>query len=239
MSTISRLYGAVVALAVLFGTSTAASAGFIFTAQNRFVTGQLGGALGSAGPQTFTASDFGLFDAATSLTIPTYGGAANQHQRSELLPLAITVAGDTLCILPAMVGTGSAFTRSYTSVGFDLTDTATEVTLSASGTASSGGIPIHEIKLIGPAPATTPIVYWDAFGSEFPAVSGSRSTSLTLSPGSYQFIVDMQSSSSAFPTNNHSVPNFNVALAIPEPGSVVGAGLFALTTALMTRRRRR
>ena len=222
--------------ALLFCTS-AASAGFIFTSQNRFVTGQLGGSLGSAGPQTFTApaSGFALFEASTSLTIPTYGGAADQHQRSELSPLSISVIGDASCIRPAMVGTGTANTRSFTDVSFDLT-ASTDVTLAASGTAFSSGIPIHQIKLIGPG--STIIVNWDAFnsGALFPQGSGSRSSNFTLAPGSYQFIVDMQSFNGS--VNSHSVPNFNVAMTIPEPGSAAGV-LLALTAALTTRRGRR
>ena len=229
MPTMNRFWAGkvIVLLALLFGMSTAASAAFIFTAQQRYVFGQLGGQLGSAGPQQINATDFGLFDATTNLTVPTYGGSANQHQRSELLSDAITVLGDSDCFRPAEVGTGTATTHSYPDVRFDL-PAATDVMLSASGVAFSSGIPIHRIILSGPAGS---IVNWDAFnsGTLFPQGSGSRSSSFTLAPGSYQFIVDMSSHNSNSTSNNDSVPNFNVALTVPEPGGVsLICGVFAL-----------
>jgi hypothetical protein len=231
---------AVVTVAVWFVTSTAASAGFIFTAQERYVTGEVGGALGHAGPQTFTATDFGLFDAATSLTVPTYGGSANQRQRSQLLSDVITVSGGAGVYRPGMVGTGWANARSYTSVRFDI-DEPTEVTLTASGSDFVGGIPIHEIRLLRTAPTMAYVSYWDALGDAdglFAAANGgSRAGSFTLIPGSYQFVVDMQSYDTAIAGQSHGVPNFNVSLAIPEPGgALVGAGVFALA-ARPTRRR--
>src|SRR5438045_1537950 len=90
MKVTRRLCGCAFLTAILLHCSLAPAA-FIFTSQNRLVTGQLSGSLGGAGPQTISAPGFGLFDATTNLTVPTYGGSANQHQFSQLLPDAITV----------------------------------------------------------------------------------------------------------------------------------------------------
>ena len=239
MSSIGGLVrGAVVAVAVLVGTSTAASAGFIFTAQERYVTGEIGGALGHAGPQTFTATDFGLFDAAVSLTVPTYGGGAIARQRSQLLSDVISVTGTSDTNRPAMVGTGWASARSCTSVKFDVSD-ATDVTLLATGSDYGSGIAFHEIKLarLGTSGALIGYVaYWDAFGTEglFPSSGAGRSGSFTLTPGSYQLMADMQSYVHATDSAD-GVPNFNVSLAIPEPDGV-SVALLALAAGLTRRR---
>ena len=218
-----------VAVALLLAASHA-SAAFNFTSQNRFVTGTLSGSLGGAGPQTITSPGFGIFDATTNLTVPTYGGAANQYQHSELLPNAILVNGDADIFRPAEVGTGSASCRSLTDVTFDVTE-STAATFAASGVAFSGGIPFHSIKLTGPSTN----VSWDQFGSGFPVTTGSKSTDLTLAPGSYRLIVDLQSFNSNISSNNHGVFDWNVSLTVPEPGCLA---LLAIAPALVMRRRR-
>lgn len=229
--------GALISFAVLFGTASAASAGFIFTAQERYVTGELGGNLGHAGPQKFSATDFGLFDRTTSLTIPTYGGGASASQRSQLLSDAITVAGQLGTGRPAMVGTGWASAASYTSVSFDL-PTTTDVTLSASGRVSGFSMLGRRIYLTQPGSAS--IASWDDQGSGglFPAGNISRSGNFTLPAGSYQLLVSMSSYDSAIAGSSYGTPEFNVALTIPEPGgaSVV---VFALAAAAAGRTRRR
>jgi hypothetical protein len=241
----SRFRGGVaaVAVALLLGAAAVrdAAAGFIFTSQTRSVTGSLSGALGAVGPQTITAPpapDFSVFDGTVNLTHPTYGGSAFAHQRSELLPLAITVAGQTGASRPAMVGTGIASASSSTSVSFNLVDAATEVTLSASGTCFNNlSTPFHSIRLTGPTGTTPYLVDWNSFNSAgFPATSGSRSTALTLGPGTYTFSVGMSSYNDSH--MSHGVSNFNVALAIPEPASLMSPlGVSGL--ALSRRRRRR
>jgi hypothetical protein len=232
-----------VAAAALLGAPAGAPAGFIFTAQDRSVSGELGGNLGHVGPQTITAPpapNFSVFDATVSLTDPNYGGGASAHQRSTLLADAITLTGETGASRPAMVGTGWANASSNTNVNFDLVNSATEVTLVASGTVHNfGSIPNDYIRLTGPGP--TFLVNWGSFNSTtlFPGVSGSRATTLTLGPGSYQLSVRMDAANDA--RSSHGASNFNVALTIPEPAgvAVVVLAMAAATTTTLRRRRRR
>jgi hypothetical protein len=217
---------------ILLLSGSGARAQFTYTAQTRSVSGSLSG--GGSASQTITAPDFALFDATTNLTLPTTGGSADQHQRSELLAHAITVLGDVSIFRPTFAGTGLANTRSLTDVFFDLA-TTTDVTLFASGTAFSSGIPTHDIKLTGPSTN----IDWNAFnsGALFPQGSLPRSTNLTLGPGTYRFIVDMHSFNTSIIPNSHSVPNFNVSLAVvPEP-TFTGLLMTLLPLALKRRRR--
>src|SRR5688572_12902760 len=89
---------ALVVVALLGFSTSAARAGFIFQTQSREVSGTVGVAGLGGNQQRISAPSFGLFDATTNVTFPTYGGVANQHQRSELLPDLITVIGDTICV---------------------------------------------------------------------------------------------------------------------------------------------
>lgn len=124
----------VIAISIVLFASSTAQADFNYTGQTRWVYGELSGALAPTISQTINApNNFNLFDATTSLTHPTYGGLANQHQRSELLPGSISITGDILAAPPSEVGTGIAETETYTSVTFSLS-TATDVALAASGT---------------------------------------------------------------------------------------------------------
>src|SRR5438874_4917815 len=127
MSTTGKLRGGALLMALLVSASVAPAA-FNYTLQTRSVHGDAGGSLGSATPQTISATNFGVFDATTNVTVPTYGGSANQHQHSELLPTSIIVTGDTNVFRPAEVGTGIANTETITDVTFTISVT-TQVAL--------------------------------------------------------------------------------------------------------------
>ena len=227
------LRGGLIAIALLLTHSTAHAA-FNFVSQNRSVTGTLSGFYGSDTDTITAPNNFNVFDATTDPEVPPYGGTARQHQRSELLPHLIDVTGGASVFRPAMVGTGQATAQTTTSVTFNIL-TATQVLLYAEGSVSNGlGIPSRSITLTGPGTS----ISWNAFNSSglFPAVSGSRSTTATLAPGSYTFGASFYSSNNQI-ENTTSVSNFHVYLQeVPEP-SMLAVPLAALT--LLGRKRSR
>jgi hypothetical protein len=223
--------GGVIALVLLLAAPSA-GATFNYTAQTRSVTGTLSGFYGSD-TESLSAPNFALFDATTSPAVPPYGGTAQQHQRSELLPSLIDVEGGASVFRPAMVGTGQATAQTTTSVTFNIL-TTTEVLLYAEGSVSNGlGIPSRSISLSGPGTS----ISWTAFNSPglFPAVAGFRSTTATLGPGTYTFGASFYSSNNQI-ENTTSVPSFHVYLQeVPEPASL--AVVLAAAVPLMRRRR--
>jgi len=207
-------------VAVLVGTS-AAWAGFIFDTQTRQVEGRVWAGVGSTYSDTITAPNFGLFDATTHVTDPTYGGSANQHQRSQLLPNLITVIGDTTCYRPGNAGAGQAYARSSFDVNFTVTQ-PTLVSLEASGSLTgSAATNSRAIGLIGP---NADIRWGNGYSPGlFPEVSGTNSTTVTLAPGSWRFLVSLASSDDRF-TGYSAVNNFDVRLReLPEPGFLAPA----------------
>ena len=223
-----RLCCAATLLGIFFCAT--ASAAFNFVTQTRSVWGSCGGYFGSDS-ETITSPGFGLFDATTSVTVPTYGGGANQHQHSELLSDKILYSGSASVYRPAMVGTGIAEATTSIDVTFHIS-TATQIALEASGNAFGFGTAPQTISLTGPATN----INWSIFDSGlFPAVSGSRSTTALLQPGDYRFRSGFYSTNTNYPSNNFGISSFNITLSeVPEPGCLA---LLAIVPTLAIRRR--
>lgn len=218
------------AAAIVLLTASNAPAAFTFLTQTRSVWGSCYGYYGGDS-ETITSPGFGVFHATTSVTVPTYGGAANQHQHSELLPNAIYYSGSASVFRPAMVGTGIAEARTTFDVTFHVS-TATQVALEASGTVFGFGTDPRTISLTGPGTN----ISWNTFESGvLPTISGSRSTTAILEPGDYRLRAGFFSINTNYPSNNYGVSSFNIGLTeVPEPG---GLALLEIAPALMKRRR--
>ena len=210
-----------------------ASAAFVFQTQTRSVSGQAIGPAGQ-GNQTINAPNFGVFDATTSVTAPTYGGFIAQHQRSELLSNLIKVTGDLQLSRPAAAGQSSAYADTNTDVTFTVSQ-PTPVTLQASGTLTNSALfNARAIRLVGP---NATINWGNGFSPGlFPEASGTHTTSLTLDPGSWRFLVHLASSHDS--NGFSSVPSFSVQLSeVPEP-ALLAPALIGFAPLVRTRRKK-
>jgi hypothetical protein len=249
MSRMTSVRGFALVVASLVGmtmTATTASADFVYTSQTRSATATYGRP-GVESSLTLTAPNFGVFDAtATAPDHPSIeGGNASQRQRSELLPGQITVQGAPVGLLyPAFGGTGYAWGRTITDVLFEVTN-PTAVTLQAMGTViiqdpyfgvNDPGSP-RSISLTGPG---TDIV-WDRDDlGMFPRVSGNRSATAGLLPGTYRLLVDVRSDYHPASGSQHrSETDFTVTLTeVPEP-SLLGVAMMAMVPLVRRGRSRR
>jgi len=189
-------------------------ADFLYTSQTRYVTAFTHGPSGNLS-QTFTASNYNQFDQTAFVQDST--GFSKQHQNSLLGANSISAIGDYADQRPTFAGTGAASGRTVTDVTFDV-PTTTDVDLSAaisiSDTAPPGGSRI--VSLTGPSAS----ISWAISASNPTPWTGSRSAQLTLTPGSYRLLVDLNSSDTASGDTftRTIVPSFNVQLsAVPEP----------------------
>jgi hypothetical protein len=219
----------------LLATPAALAAPFLYTLQNRSVTAHTHGPAGDPS-QFLSASDFALFDKTASVTDALGAGFANQHQKSTLLPDAISVVGDFAGVQPAFAGTGTATGNAHADITFTIS-ASTDVTLSVTGgvTDPNGTAGNRQVSLTGPGtnislPMALPLI--------FGAGAVNKSQQATLGPGTYELLVDLFSAH-GFGSNISQVNSFDVELTVPEPASVAISVMAIAGAASALGRRRR
>ena len=219
---------------------SSAQAGFSYTSATRTVTANASTATSSGGTQTFTATNFLPFNQTASSVDSVNNGFAHQNQNSQLLPSEIDVAGTFSGQRPALAGSGSASGQTTANISFSVS-TTTDFALDAIISLNDGINNIPQgpriVSLTGPSGT---LVSWPINLIYSPAPwTGSRSTTLTLAPGSYTLLVDLHSFIAGLPGPTlvpTTVPNYNVSLKqVPEPAAMLT--LLAATPLLASRRR--
>lgn len=196
----------------------AASAGFTYTASNRYITA-FATSEGVSNSQTITAPAFAPFNQTVNMEVhgPQFGngGYGSASQTSQLNPLGISAGGSWSGRRDSQLGSPSGGGTSHFSANFTL-DEAAEFTLEASGAMTQFGFGTTD-GLPGGFLFMTPGNYHG-----------------TMRAGTYQ-LVGEASGSAGFPPSGN---GFSMTLTIPSPGSA--AALLGLAAGLpLVRSRRR
>jgi hypothetical protein len=221
-------------VALFLCTSLATAAPFVYTSQTRSVFAHTHGPGGDP-TQSFSASNFALFDQTAAVADSSGFGNASQRQRSELLADTISILSSFSGVRPAFAGTGIADGQSTAIIAFTVAG-ATNVRLDANvGWTENLVLPQgpRTVSLIGPGAN----IDWRIYNYPPDPWLGPRSVNLTLTPGSYTLTVDLDSWIGGFQPAFSTAGGTVTLTQVPEPAALAATSL--LTTALIVRRRNR
>ena len=211
--------------------SQASAASLTYTAQTRTISASASD-VGASDGQTDSAPDFNLFDAAVSASAGASGASASQ--RSELLPLGVTMTGRVSGFdgQPGNAGSGSGLGSSTLMATFSLDEPAPytfnlDITQPGNTFGPAGG---YSTSLTGPGGTV--------FSASLPGGGGGTFDSAgLLQSGSYVLSVRFSNGGQGTGTSGGR-NDYSAVLAIPEPATATLAGLGLVLAAARRRRRR-